>query len=376
MPGSTEPLRVAIISPSSGVKPIVVSTQRPPRTAAAEQPWPRWQITRRSSAARSRPAARPRAARSRRGSARGSRSGGCPSRASRLGHRVGARRGRQTSRGRRCRRRRRAARRAAPPRPPRASRARADCAAARASASAAMRARTSGVIRTDARELAAVHDAMPDGASATAPPGGPLRTRSASARRTASAWPRHGTSSRSRARRRARADSIARDRARPVGRPPRAISRLARRLHERALQAARPAFSRSTRTTALARRVRAQTLSAFGRAAARFAARLARPAPVADLRHVLAVLLDVLLVLDQLVADRLLEVRGPRAELRQAVDHVLRQVEAVEIVEHDHVERRRGACPPPCSRAREGCRGSCAGRSGGGSATDSRGRRR
>ena len=35
-------------SPSSGVKPIVVSTLRPPRTAASEAPAPRWQVTTRS----------------------------------------------------------------------------------------------------------------------------------------------------------------------------------------------------------------------------------------------------------------------------------------------------------------------------------------
>ena len=37
-----------------------------------------------------------------------------------------------------------------------------------------------------------------------------------------------------------------------------------------------------------------------------------------------------------------LSVRGPRPELRHAIDHVLHQVEAVEIVQHDHVEGRRG----------------------------------
>src|SRR5258708_595238 len=31
--------------PSSGVKPIVVSTERPPRTAASDAPAPRWQVT-------------------------------------------------------------------------------------------------------------------------------------------------------------------------------------------------------------------------------------------------------------------------------------------------------------------------------------------
>ena len=35
--------------PSSGVKPIVVSTERPPATAASDAPAPRWQVTIRSS---------------------------------------------------------------------------------------------------------------------------------------------------------------------------------------------------------------------------------------------------------------------------------------------------------------------------------------
>ena len=47
-PGSTLPERVAMTRPSSGVKPIVVSTDRPSRTAASEAPAPRWQVTIRS----------------------------------------------------------------------------------------------------------------------------------------------------------------------------------------------------------------------------------------------------------------------------------------------------------------------------------------
>ncbi len=43
------PARVAITSPSSGVKPIVVSTLRPCAIAASEAPAPRWQDTMRSS---------------------------------------------------------------------------------------------------------------------------------------------------------------------------------------------------------------------------------------------------------------------------------------------------------------------------------------
>src|SRR5947207_9855062 len=45
IPGSTVPERVAITRPSSGVKPMVVSTERPPNTAASDAPAPRWQVT-------------------------------------------------------------------------------------------------------------------------------------------------------------------------------------------------------------------------------------------------------------------------------------------------------------------------------------------
>ena len=48
MPGSIEPLRVPIIRPSSGVRPIDVATERPPSTAVTEQPLPRCATTRRS----------------------------------------------------------------------------------------------------------------------------------------------------------------------------------------------------------------------------------------------------------------------------------------------------------------------------------------
>ncbi len=45
IPGSTLPLRVAITSPSSGVKPIVVSQERPPSIAHSDAPAPKWQLT-------------------------------------------------------------------------------------------------------------------------------------------------------------------------------------------------------------------------------------------------------------------------------------------------------------------------------------------
>ena len=46
------------------------------------------------------------------------------------------------------------------------------------------------------------------------------------------------------------------------------------------------------------------------------------PLPIDDLRHVLAVLVDVLGVLDQFVAHRLLGVGGSGAELGHPVDYV------------------------------------------------------
>ena len=53
MPGSMSPERVPITSPCSGVRPIDVSTARPPSTAEMEAPLPRWQtMTFRSSAGR------------------------------------------------------------------------------------------------------------------------------------------------------------------------------------------------------------------------------------------------------------------------------------------------------------------------------------
>ena len=58
MSGSSEPARVAMTRPSSGLKPMVVSTERPSRTAVAEAPPPMWHTTRRVGGAPSRAAAR------------------------------------------------------------------------------------------------------------------------------------------------------------------------------------------------------------------------------------------------------------------------------------------------------------------------------
>src|SRR5580698_10573995 len=64
------------------------------------------------------------------------------------------------------------------------------------------------------------------------------------------------------------------------------------------------------------------------------------PLPVANFRHVFTVFIDVLLVLDQLVHELLLQVDPLVADLRHAVDGVDDQMEAVQIVQHRHVEGR------------------------------------
>src|SRR5215471_19109519 len=66
------------------------------------------------------------------------------------------------------------------------------------------------------------------------------------------------------------------------------------------------------------------------------------PSPVENIRMVLAVFRDVLAMIDERVADRLLRVGSARPKLGQPVDDVLHQVEAIKVIEHAHVEGRRG----------------------------------
>jgi hypothetical protein len=69
-----------------------------------------------------------------------------------------------------------------------------------------------------------------------------------------------------------------------------------------------------------------------------------RPLPVPDFRQVLAVLVDVVLVLDKLVLELLSHIDALVAGLRQAVDGVYHKVKAIQIVQHGHVE---GRCDGP-----------------------------
>ena len=57
---------------------------------------------------------------------------------------------------------------------------------------------------------------------------------------------------------------------------------------------------------------------------------------------VFAAFVDVLTMIDERITDRLLGISGPRTKLRQAINHILHQVETVHLVEHDHIERRGG----------------------------------
>lgn len=63
------------------------------------------------------------------------------------------------------------------------------------------------------------------------------------------------------------------------------------------------------------------------------------PLPVADLFEVLAVLSDVLFVLDEFVVHLLDQVSTLVAQLRQMHDDIFYQVETVDLVLDTHIER-------------------------------------
>ena len=65
------------------------------------------------------------------------------------------------------------------------------------------------------------------------------------------------------------------------------------------------------------------------------------PLPVPDFRHILAVLVDVVLMLNELVAHLLLQVGAFGTHARQAIHHILHQMKAVQIVLHSHVKGSR-----------------------------------
>src|SRR5271165_1120668 len=62
------------------------------------------------------------------------------------------------------------------------------------------------------------------------------------------------------------------------------------------------------------------------------------PSPVPDLRQILAMLVDVVLVLDELVAHCLFQIVALAAETGQIVHDVLHQMKAIDVVLHPHVK--------------------------------------
>src|SRR5262245_27934642 len=70
----------------------------------------------------------------------------------------------------------------------------------------------------------------------------------------------------------------------------------------------------------------------FGRTSSVYRDFAHTPSPAADLGHVLTVLRNVLLVLDEPVADCLLGIGGLRTEFGDAVDDVLDEMKPVEVV--------------------------------------------
>ena len=63
------------------------------------------------------------------------------------------------------------------------------------------------------------------------------------------------------------------------------------------------------------------------------------PFPVTNFRHVLTVFIDKVLVLNQLVLHYLLEVSALRTKVRQAIHHVLDQMETIEVILNSHIPK-------------------------------------
>src|SRR5712691_2578894 len=98
-------------------------------------------------------------------------------------------------------------------------------------------------------------------------------------------------------------------------------------------------FSELEPTFRMRTRTRLSSLGRWGRAGW---GRSVGPGPVEHVRFVLAVIPGVLPVAEPLVHHVLADVRGARTESGNPVDHVDHQVESVQVIEHHHVEGRRG----------------------------------
>ena len=62
------------------------------------------------------------------------------------------------------------------------------------------------------------------------------------------------------------------------------------------------------------------------------------PFPIANFWHVFAVFVNIVLMVEQLVADRLFGIGSTRPQTRHTIDHIADQVKEVEFVQHHHVK--------------------------------------
>src|SRR6266849_9502084 len=68
------------------------------------------------------------------------------------------------------------------------------------------------------------------------------------------------------------------------------------------------------------------------------------PFPIPDFRQVVSMLANVLLVLNQLIAQELLEMCADALQARDAVDHVACEVKSIQVIQDGHIEGS-GRCP-------------------------------
>ena len=64
------------------------------------------------------------------------------------------------------------------------------------------------------------------------------------------------------------------------------------------------------------------------------------PFPVTDLRHILTVLTDIMVMRQELVAQILLDSGDAIAQLRKSVNHIINKMVAIQIVHHQKIEKR------------------------------------
>src|SRR5512140_1998338 len=68
------------------------------------------------------------------------------------------------------------------------------------------------------------------------------------------------------------------------------------------------------------------------------------PFPIANFPHIFTMVMNVDFMFQKFVANELLRISGPRAPTRHPVDQIASQVESIQLIQDDHIERGcRGA---------------------------------